>query len=134
MDKLNKILLTVVCCFALHYCFAQKAIRETWSGGHGCVNLTLNLYTDATYVFISESAMMFVIRSKTKGHYLLTDKLITLYEKKKLSFFLFFSKKLQYRREQYRIVNDHILMYTPEDELSADSSYIKAYNTLYKEH
>lgn len=126
-----KTILTGIFIFAAAHCAAQKTLKETWQGGHGCVALTLNLYSDSSYTFISESALVFTMRSTRRGHYLLTPSQITLFEKKKLAF-LFFSQKHKYNELQYRVAGNKILLYSQEDEHSKDSSFIMAYNTLSK--
>jgi hypothetical protein len=49
------------------YCSAQKKISARYSGGHGCIDNSLTLYTDSTYLFESRSALLFVHTSTKEG-------------------------------------------------------------------
>jgi hypothetical protein len=43
--------------------YAQKTVVARYSGGHGCVDLALRLYSDSTYELETNSGIMFNIRS-----------------------------------------------------------------------
>jgi hypothetical protein len=124
MDRLLRsfFFLVFTCCTIC--CNAQKKISARYSGGHGCIDNSLTLYTDSTYLFESTSALLFVHTSTTRGKYLLSDSSIILYKKKKLSD--------KYRSTTFRIRNNDILMYSEKEEFSKDSSFVKAYNTMWR--
>lgn len=111
------------------FCTAQKKVKFEYSGGHGCVDNSLFLYTDSTYEFTSSTAFLFSHTSTKKGYYLMNDTSITLYNKKKMAFFI--PKHKRYHNNTFRIRDNNILMYSVQDELSKDSSFIKAYQTMY---
>ncbi|MGC4103588.1 hypothetical protein [Ferruginibacter sp.] len=110
---------------------AQKKVTTTYFGGHGCIDLTLELYSDSTYRFERRSGLFIPSKAVTKGAYLIADSSITLYRKKKLHF-LYFKLENKYHEDTYRIRNDKILLYSPAREASADSAMIKDYNTLWR--
>jgi hypothetical protein len=114
--------------FAL-FCTAQKNVKFEYAGGHGCVDNSLFLYTDSTYEFTSSTAFLFSHTSTKKGYYLMNDTSITLYYKKKMA--LLIPKSRKYHYDTFRIRNNNILMYSVQDELSKDSSFIKAYQTMH---
>ena len=111
-------------------CNAQKQVKYEYSGGHGCINLSLLLYKDSSFLFERETAIAFVIRSREKGKYLLCDSAITLFNRKRF-YFLHFKEENRYRKYVYRIRNNDILLYPESAEQSKDADYIKAYNTMY---
>lgn len=111
---------------------AQKTVLVAYSGGHGCVDKSLVLYTDATYEYEVSTALLFTRTTRMKGNYLVRDNTITLYKRKRLSF-LYFTNAKKYSPATFRIKNNNILMYSEKDELSADSNFLKDYNTLWAE-
>jgi hypothetical protein len=129
MKKYIKIVLIGLLVCNTQYLVAQKSIKAKYSGGHGCVDKSLILYTDSTFVFEAIQAMLFVTKTKIKGAYLLDDNSITLYRKKRFHF-LYIKPENRYHENTYRVRSNDILMYSIEDENSKDADFIKAYNTL----
>jgi hypothetical protein len=129
MKKYCSIIYIALLVFSTQNIAAQKIIKTEYSGGHGCVDKSLILYTDSTFLFESTQALLFVVKSKIKGVYLLEDNAITLYRRKRF-YFLHFKPENKYHENTYRIKGNTILMYSVEDENSKDAGFIKAYNTL----
>ncbi len=130
MKKYCKIILITLLVCNTKNVNAQKTIKATYSGGHGCVDKSLILYKDSTFLFEATQAVMFVIKSKSKGVYLLENNAITLYRQKRLHF-LIVKPENKYHENTYRIREKNILMYSVEDENSKDVDFIKAYNTMF---
>ncbi len=114
-----------------HTAVAQKQVTATYTGGHGCVNHDLTLYTDSSFVFITETAVFLPMKDKSRGYYNLSTNSITLYTRRNF-YFLIPSKKLRYREDNFRIENEKILLYSVKSEQSKDADYIQTYNTLYR--
>jgi hypothetical protein len=129
MKKYFKIVLIALLVCNAKNISAQKTIKAEYIGGHGCVDKSLILYTDSTYVFEATQAMLFVTKTKIKGAYLLDVNSITLYRKKRFHF-LYIRPENRYHEDTYRMRNNDILMYSIEDENSKDADFIKAYSTL----
>jgi hypothetical protein len=104
-------LLFIAALFLFHTTVAQKQVAATYTGGHGCVNHDLILYTDSSFLFITETAVVFPIKDKSRGYYNLTANNITLYTRREL-YFLIPAKKLRYREDKFRIVDERILLYS----------------------
>lgn len=114
-----------------HTLFAQKQVAATYSGGHGCVSHELTLYSDSSFVFVTETAVAFPIKSKSRGYYNIDTNSIQLYTRRNL-YFLIPSKKIRYREYNFRVLDDKILLYSEESERSKNADYIQTYNTLYR--
>ncbi len=83
MNKIIKFLSLVLLSFLAFPCFAQKQAKYEYYGGHGCVDITLTLYSDSSYVYTSSNALPFAHTSTRSGYYLLSDSSITLFNKKR---------------------------------------------------
>jgi hypothetical protein len=129
MKKYCKIILIALLICNTQNISAQKTIKAEYRGGHGCVDKSLILYTDSTYVFVATQAMLFVTKTKIKGAYLLDENHITLYRQKRFHF-LYIKLENRYHEDTYRISGNDILMYSEDDENSKDAGFIKAYSTL----
>lgn len=121
--------------FAFLFCIAasaQKKVVAGYSGGHGCIDKELLLYNDSTYKFTVWSGLFIPMKSKKRGLYLIEEDNIYLFSRKRFHYF-FFQEKNKYSKRpyEYRIRNKAILMYSENDEESKDSSFIKAYNTMW---
>ncbi len=131
MSNLIKPAAFILFTFISLLCNAQKTVMATYSGGHGCVSKSLVLYTDATYEYETSTALLFTHTSRMKGSYLISDSMITLYKRKKLSF-LYFTRAKKYTSSAFRMTTNNILIYSQKDESPADSNFNKDYNTLWR--
>jgi hypothetical protein len=130
MKTYCKIILVILLTFNTKNITAQKTIKAKYIGGHGCVDKSLILYTDSTFLFEATQAMLFVTKTKIKGAYLLDNNSITLYRQKRFHF-LYIKLENRYHEDTYRIKGNDILMYSEEEENSKDAGFIKAYNTMF---
>ena len=126
--KTMKLLFFLLFNLAALFCTAQKVVKFEYSGGHGCIDKSLYLYTDSTFEFITSSALLFSHTSTKRGYYLMNDSSITLFNKKRMAFLA--PKYKRYHYNTFRIRDNDILMYSVQDGLSQDSSFIKAYRTM----
>jgi hypothetical protein len=99
-----------------------KYLVDQYIGGHFCY-FELSLYSDSSFRYLEAYDFMFVTHH-ARGIFFRTDSTITMVRKKRLGFM---------RRSEvneFRLLPDRILMYTPEQERSADSNYYRNYYTL----
>jgi hypothetical protein len=100
----------------------QKEVRERYSGGHKW-DITLTLYKDSTFRYVSRDDMLGIPKIKT-GVYLKTDSIIDLYTWQQK----YLSRKSEL--QSYRLKGSSLLLFSREDEMGKDSSFMKAYYTL----
>ena len=129
MKKYLKIALITLLFYNSQNLFAQKTIKAQYIGGQGCIDKSLILYKDSTFLFERTEAIVFAIKRTVKGVYLLDDTSISLFRKKRLHF-LYAKLENTYHENTYRISDNKILMFSKEDESSKDANFIKACNTL----
>lgn len=110
--------------------YSQKQIKYEYYGGHGCVDLELELYTDSTYLFTRSEAVMIPLTFKRKGAYLMYDDAIHLYQYKRLHFLIPFATK-KYREYVFRKDENNIYLYDEEDLTDKNRNFIMDYNTLH---
>jgi hypothetical protein len=100
----------------------KKTIEAVYSGGHKW-DITLSLYRDSTFRYVIKDDMMGIPKVRT-GAYLKTDTSIELYTWKRK----YISKKSN--AETFRLINNNLLMFHKDKEMSPDSSFYRAYYTL----
>ncbi len=109
---------------------AQQQIKYQYYGGHGCIALDLDLYTDSTFLFVTSNAMPFPHSSKKKGAYLLYEDEIRLYEKKRLHF-LIPKLELKYRETVFKRDAEHIYLFDKNKIPKDDNGFTETYYTLH---
>jgi hypothetical protein len=119
----------------LFFCFsnnlqAQKTVQSKYYGGHGCIDKSLLLYSDSTFLYEVNSGLFIATSHKKRGAYLMTENSITLYTMKRLHF-LIIKPQNKYCENTFRLNGTDILMYSTKDEKDKDASFTKAYNTMW---
>jgi hypothetical protein len=104
----------------------ERSVIARYEGGNRNV-ITLTLFSDSTFFYQEIGSQMGLKATKT-GAYLLSDSSISLYTWRSYQFLRNLDEKV--RSSVYRCNQKKILMYTPEQETSPDSSFYRSTFTL----